>query len=241
MAKKKKIILVSTFLLVIALVALVYTTTPPQKSCAASSNPYYSRYSILNYLVPQKPEEKSIYKRHLEAGASYGWAPIETPSQLQELIRVRKLFEVTSGRGYTIGPNLTHSEHYLTKDAYRFLQELGEAYTHRAGDHTFTVTSLTRMVKKQKALTRINFNAVNESSHSYGCSFDISYVRFDGQRGRNRPQEKILEELLEEYQNKNRILFIKEKKIPCFHITVIRTYLWYEKRLFPSPSTRYSG
>lgn len=241
MAKKKKIILVSTFLLVIALVALVYTTTPPPKSCAASSNAYYSRYSILNYLVPQKPEEKSIYKRHLQAGASYGWPPIETSAQLQELIRVRKLLEVTPGRGYTIGPNLSHSEHYLTKDAYRFLQELGEAYTLRAGDHTFTVTSLTRMVKKQKALTRINFNAVNESSHSYGCSFDISYVRFDGQRGRNRPQEKILEELLEEYQNKNRILFIKEKKIPCFHITVIRTYLWYEKRPFPSPSTRYTG
>jgi len=53
--------------------------------------------------------------------------------------------------------------------------------------------------------------------------------------------QQILEELLEDYQNKNRILFIKEKKILSFHITVIRTYLWYEKRCLPLPSTRYTG
>ncbi|MDD2525761.1 MAG: DUF5715 family protein [Bacteroidales bacterium] len=240
MSKKKIIFPVSAFLLVIALVALVYILMPFtifSQTPSISSNPSeYYKYSILNYRIKKKSKECSLYKRHLNAGASYGWPPIKTEAELNELIHQRKLTEVTIGRGYRIGPNLTHSEHYLTWDAYRFLQELGEAYCERAGsDHTFTITSLTRMVSKQKRLTRINMNAANESSHSYGCSFDISYVRFDGVRARNRVQEKILEELLEEYQNKQRILFIKEKKIPCFHITVKRSKRWFENRNYPLP------
>ncbi|MDD4822474.1 MAG: DUF5715 family protein [Bacteroidales bacterium] len=246
MSKKKIIIPVSAFLLVIVLVALVYILTPylvpSPKPSTLSDTSEYSKYSILNYRFIQKNEENSLYKKHLNAGASYGWPPIQTEAQLKELIRLRKLVEVTIGRGFRIGPNLTHSELYLTRDAYRFLQELGKAYSDRVGaSHTFTVTSLTRMVKKQRSLTRINRNAVNESSHSYGCSFDISYVRFDGERGRKKREEKILEELLEEYQNNNRILFIKERKIPCFHITVMRTLLWYENRNYPLPDRDTQG
>ncbi len=234
MAKKKKIILFSLFLSVIVLISMLCIRTHPLRQRIVTPNANLSTYSILNRLIIPKTEEKSSYMKHLEAAASYGWSPIESTTQLQQLISERKLVEVTERKGFTLATNMSHSAYYLTDEANRFLQELGEVYALHAGiGNTFTVTSLTRMVKRQKALMRTNVNAVSESSHSYGCSFDISYVRFNGQRGRNRKQEKILEDILLDYQTKNRILFIKEKNIPCFHVTVNRTSLWYEKLRFP--------
>src|SRR5690606_41195357 len=68
---------------------------------------------------------------------------------------------------------------------------------------------------------RSNINAAsNESAHTFGASFDISYVRFNRKRGRNTRLERALEKVLKQYQKQGKIYFVKERKVSCFHIVV---------------------
>ncbi|MEP0711605.1 MAG: DUF5715 family protein, partial [Algoriphagus sp.] len=85
----------------------------------------------------------------------------------------------------------------------------------------FMLTSVTRTPEQQKSLRRRNKNATSgESSHSYGVSFDISYIRFNGKKNWNREKQKKLEKVLAEFQDAGKILFIKERKQSCYHVTV---------------------
>jgi hypothetical protein len=74
---------------------------------------------------------------------------------------------------------------------------------------------------QQKKLYRRNRNATaGNSSHSYGVSFDISYIRFNGKKAFNYKAQKQLEAVLNYFQEINKIYVIKERKQNCYHITV---------------------
>jgi hypothetical protein len=67
----------------------------------------------------------------------------------------------------------------------------------------------------------VNSNAsLGISSHNYGNSFDISYVRFNDVLKYNPKMEMALEKVLKYYEKAGRIYFIKEKQQSCYHITV---------------------
>ncbi|REG83359.1 DUF5715 family protein [Algoriphagus antarcticus] len=161
------------------------------------------------------------YDKHLYAGENNGFGLIEDESHFKKLIEEQKLELVNHGAGYEVMA-LTHSHPYITPYSKIVLEGLGQAFqTQTDKDSFFTITSVTRTPEQQTSLKRRNRNATSGiSSHSYGVSFDISYIRFNGKKGSNRAAQKKLEMILNEFQESDKIFFIKERKQSCYHITV---------------------
>lgn len=174
-------------------------------------------------VIPPIPEGiiTKEYDKHLFAGESNGFGLIESESHFEKLIAEQKLVLVNHGAGYEV-MKLTHSHPYITPYSKVVLEELGLAFqTQTNTDSFFTITSVTRTPEQQKNLRKRNRNATSgESSHSYGVSFDISYIRFNGKKGGNNAAQKELEKILNEFQKSDKILYIKEKRQSCYHITV---------------------
>ncbi|PZX61089.1 hypothetical protein LV84_00077 [Algoriphagus ratkowskyi] len=161
------------------------------------------------------------YDKHLFAGESNGIGLISSESHFESLIKENKLVLVSQGAGYDV-MKLTHSHPYITPYSKIVLEELGQAFQMLTDTESFfTITSVTRTPEQQQSLRKRNRNATSgESSHSYGVSFDISYIRFNGKKGGNRDAQKKLEMILDEYQKSDKILFIKERNQSCYHVTV---------------------
>jgi hypothetical protein len=76
-------------------------------------------------------------------------------------------------------------------------------------------------VEAQKNLTKTNSNATkNISSHSYGVSFDISYIRFNGNKGHNPQLKASLEKILVDLRNEKKNYLRNEKFQSCYHVSV---------------------
>ncbi len=161
------------------------------------------------------------YDYHLEAARATGIPPLRNQAHVTSLVSKKKLVLIFAGRGYTIA-KLTHSRPYLNPRSYKTLKEIGTAFYNRSSKKTFTVTSVTRTLYDQKRLARVNSNAVTSklSSHNYGCSFDISYIRFNRKKAPNAKLEKVLQDILTQMQRQGKIYFIKEYREKCFHVTV---------------------
>jgi len=88
------------------------------------------------------------------------------------------------------------------------------------------LTSVTRTDEDIAGLTKKNINAVENSSHRYGTTFDISWKRFDPvdpDTLQSLPPERlklVLAQVLFDLRNQNRCYVKHERKQACFHITV---------------------
>ncbi|SDC97589.1 hypothetical protein SAMN04488104_10112 [Algoriphagus faecimaris] len=164
---------------------------------------------------------KDSYSNHLSAAEETSNSPILDEEQLFQLVKDGALVEVNSGKGYEV-EKLTHSHPYLTSESKKVLEQIGQTFQALVGDEGFfTVTSGTRTIDQQKKLGRRNRNATKGiSTHSYGRSFDISYIRFNGVKSWDYKKQKQLEKVLSHFQKENKIFVIKERKQNCFHITV---------------------
>ncbi|EAZ80161.1 DUF5715 family protein [Algoriphagus machipongonensis] len=173
-------------------------------------------------VVPPIPKEVTKeYDKHLYAAEHNGFGLIENEEHFNKLIDEEKLVLIKEGTGYEV-MKLTHSHPYITPYSKEVLEEIGIAFqTIMESDSYFTLTSVTRTPEQQKSLRRRNSNATNgNSSHSYGASFDISYIRFNGRKSWSRKSQKKLEKVLEEFEKAGKIFFIKERKQRCYHVTV---------------------
>lgn len=173
-------------------------------------------------VIPPIPVEiTKEYDKHLYAAEHNGFGLIDDETHFRQLIEEEKLVLVDEGNGYEV-MKLTHSEPYITPYSKVILEELGSAFqTVTEKESFFTITSVTRTPEQQKSLRKRNRNATSGiSSHSYGVSFDISYVRFDGKKGSNWAAKKKLEAILKEFEKSEKIVFIKERKQSCYHVTV---------------------
>ncbi|MBB6325055.1 hypothetical protein FHS59_000670 [Algoriphagus iocasae] len=174
-------------------------------------------------VVPPIPEGliTKEYDKHLYAAEHNGFGLIESEDHFKKLIEDEKLVLVDKGKGYEI-MKLTHSHPYITPYSKVILEELGLAFQALTDDESFfTITSVTRTPEQQKSLRRRNKNATGgTSSRSYGVSFDISYIRLNGKKRFSRPLQKKIETILKEFEKSDKIVFIKERKQSCYHVTV---------------------
>lgn len=162
------------------------------------------------------------YNLHRQAAMNASLQLIHNEFELQACIENGTLSKVNNGNGYKIG-TLHYSKPYLTKEAYEVLQEIGQQFKDKTGRNYFVVSSLTRTVQTQKELCNNNVNASrNTSTHCYGCSFDISYSRFNGRRGYNSKLQAELESILKRLQKEGKIYVLAEKRTYCYHVTVIK-------------------
>ena len=140
---------------------------------------------------------------------------------LNNQINRGKLIEIENNKGYKIR-SLNNSSCHLTIDAYETLQEMGSRFHNllkstTEKDSYFELSSVLRTEKQQEEIRKKfpESATFNNSTHSYGVSFDIAYVKGSSCNKANRALNTVLNEMQEE----EKILICPEKG--CIHITVI--------------------
>jgi hypothetical protein len=200
------------FLFVI-FVSFIYTSHYSQ--VAKKTLPCYDLTEVL------KVEPTALYKPHLDASKSFGVKLLRDSKTVQKYINNGKFHKIKkSGKGYRV-QKLNYSRAWMVSKGKLMLERMGARFSKETKGHTFTVSSITRTLEDQCRLRKVNSNAsLGISSHNYGNSFDISYVRFNDVLKYNPKMEAALEKVLKYYYNAGRIYYIKEKQQSCYHITV---------------------
>lgn len=160
-----------------------------------------------------------INDTQLAAAKRLGIHPLKSRDDLSS-VRSR-LVELKETRYYLVDP-LTHSIPYLVPDAADFLTALGQLMQEYNGTHSrFIITSVLRTGSDVKSLSRSNANASQNSCHSYGTTFDITYNRFDRKGITNDIRLKAdLARALYDLRKAGHCYVKYEYKQACFHITV---------------------
>lgn len=140
----------------------------------------------------------------------------------------RPLVKIENNPDFAV-EELTHSYPFLVPEAASLLHEIGanfckELEARGGGKYKIIVTSALRTPDTVKRLKRVNRNAVEQSTHQYGTTFDITYNRFSTSDGRETVASEdfklLLAEVIEQLRSQGRCLIKYEIKSPCFHITV---------------------
>lgn len=164
---------------------------------------------------------------HLGAASALGISPVTSDS---DILSLRKpLVRIRNCREYYID-ELTHSYPYLVPEAARLLSDIGAAFNDSlqlrgGGNYRIKVTSVLRTPVTVSKLRRVNRNATEESPHSFGTTFDISYSKFICDSVGAVPArtfedlKNLLAEVLKDMQTAGRCYVKFEYKQSCFHIT----------------------
>ena len=124
--------------------------------------------------------------------------------------------------------SLTHSLPFLQPEALQLLHDIGRSFSDSIEKRTghryrIVVTSLLRTSGSIAKLRRRNRNAVENSSHQYGRTFDISYANYmpdDSTFVINQECMKhLLGGVLNDLRNQQRCLVKYERRQGCFHIS----------------------
>ena len=94
----------------------------------------------------------------------------------------RPLRHITTCDLYKVD-SLTHSLPFLVPEAARLLEDIGRNFidslaSRGADGYRIKVTSLLRTASSVRRLRRVNVNASDSSTHKFGTTFDLSYVKF---------------------------------------------------------------
>jgi hypothetical protein len=151
-------------------------------------------------------------------------APARNYAVLKKYVATNKLVRLSSGEGYIVS-KMTHSYPYVTSKAHQFIEELGVTYKAECEKRgvaykAFIITSATRTKETVARLTKVNPNAVKESTHLYGTTIDISWVRFGTEQKHSQKNLDVLIDVLMDMRDKEACFVKFERMQACFHITV---------------------
>lgn len=164
---------------------------------------------------------------HLAHARRAGIKPIEQTEDAWNA--TRGLVKIRSCSLFYIQP-LTHSYPYLTRDAADLLNEICARFrdslrSRGGGSYRPKVTSVLRTQASVGRLRRVNRNALSESAHCYGTTFDISHSKFicDDSTATGRTFEdlkNLLAEVVADLRAQGRCVVKYERRQACLHITV---------------------
>ena len=184
--------------------------------------PEPSRYypSIRNL----KAQFNDLNPLHLEAGRSLGLAE---PPESREDINTWRLREIKDCRYYVVD-RLDYSVPYLTRGGARLLDEIGKNFRDSLEAKgmipvRFKLSSVLRTKDDVRRLRRSgNVNASENSSHCYGCTFDIAWASYDLPKRYNATWDQyrgVMAEVLRDLRAEGKCYVKFEAKESCFHIT----------------------
>lgn len=174
-------------------------------------------------------EFNDLHTLHMAAAIQNGIEPMETRADTakykQKLMRLPDELELY--KTY----QLTHSAPFLVESATQLLMDIcanfrDSLYQKQLPIYKLYVTSVTRTKEDVRKLTRRNYNALENSAHCYGTTFDISWKRFenlDRDTIHGVPPERlklVLAQVLFDLKHQERCYIKHERKQACFHITV---------------------
>lgn len=198
---------------------------------------------------------KNLYPEHIKIAKENYIIIIKNQEELKREIENGNFISLDNPkiREYYFFYNVPKENRYLHKNFYKILEEIGKRFQKKMNyiknpkiKIKLAISSLIRTEEYQKNLKSKNFNAIDNSTHSYGISVDIFYdefyVSFDElcdnfkiEKCRDfinhygyvlggnlrRQFQSILAETLIELQKENRLYVILEKNQRVFHITPI--------------------
>ena len=158
-------------------------------------------------------------QEHKKAYYNEGIEPQVYNVDLRKLYRNKRLKKLESNDLFYVR-NLKYSEPYILPKAYNFIYKICEEYNDSCLNNDIdyipiVITSVTRTKESVEKLKKINQNAIQESAHLRGKTFDISYKKF----GNYNKQLKLFTGILLN-NNKNSLCFVKYERNGCLHITV---------------------
>lgn len=140
----------------------------------------------------------------------------------------RPIIHIKSNDYYNVD-TLSHSLPFLVPEAAVLLHDIGrnfiDSLSKRGADgYKIKVTSLLRTPSTVKSLRKININATDSSTHQFGTTFDISYVKFFSSHPSIEIEQgdlkNLLAEVLFDLRADKRCYVKYERKTGCFHVTV---------------------
>lgn len=148
----------------------------------------------------------------LTAADRMGVAPQDDESNVAKLVKEGKLVKLSSCEYYISEATMP----YLTPEAADLLAEIGRRFRKEMGSsfRRPTVTSMFRTNEYVKELQKRNSNAVKNSCHLRGTTFDITYGRM------NTAETKAMAQILADLRKAGYCYVVYEVRQPCFHITV---------------------
>lgn len=166
------------------------------------------------------------------AAKRYGVSPVANRAEAEQ--RKSELLYVGANPYYEIDPRMNRSIPYLVPRASRLLEHISRRFLDSLAVkqiplHKIIVTSVLRTEEDVARLTRYNHNALDQSCHRYGTTFDISYNRFhtvcppseeERRAVRNDSLKFVLSEVLRDIREDGLCYIKYEVKQGCFHITV---------------------
>lgn len=166
--------------------------------------------------------------KHLDAASRIGLHP--APQNRAAAAKMKsKLREIRSNENYIVD-SLTHSIPYLVPKAAARLDSIGEEFAdilqrNNLPHYRFHVSSVLRTQDDIRRLQRSNGNAIANSAHNYGTTFDIAYYRYDKSTRTHDYMsidnlKLVLAQVLLNQQRAGHLYVKYEHKQCCFHITV---------------------
>jgi len=148
-----------------------------------------------------------------------GIKPQSSFTELDKLKQKGILVELKSNDKYIIRKSVA-SKPYVTISTKKFIEQLAVNYkkkcvSQKTTYHPFTITSMTRSKESVKELRKHNKNAIRNSVHLKGKTFDVSYRAFHG----NPIALKAFINTLKDLKAQNKC-FVKHENNGCLHITV---------------------
>ena len=173
---------------------------------------------------------KDVNDTQIVAAQQFGIVPLSTRAGVDSI--ASQLIKIESSRAFRVD-SLTHSVPYLTPSASDLLNTIATRFQAKLqaqglAQYQFIVTSMLRTSDDVRRLRRVNRNAVRNSCHMYGTTFDIAYNCFEkidsvpdfqGADATHRVLLNTLGETLKELRDDGRCYVKFERGQPCYHIT----------------------
>lgn len=211
--KKRKIVL-SIILALTGCLALVFGVMNHLYVYCEGNNQYVSLFN--DSQSKQLPSAKN---------GAFNGAPLKNRSSLRA-VPTQQIIKVHSCRYYKV-TRLTHSMSFLTPKAKEELDAIAVDFHNKVKQNglpncRLLITSLLRTQEDIENLKESNTNAVTNSAHLYGTTFDISWSAYQtiSRKPFGPDYIKLLSETLKEHRNKQKVYVKYETRQKCFHITV---------------------
>lgn len=237
--KEKYKIRLYSILIILGLLTCFFT-------CSLSETESRTYPLIEEIALPEEPQEEvkhytpfdgnydktfnDLHKLHTEEATKLGFATMATH---QDTARLKGNIVYLKPGEYEnfIIDSLPHSIPIMIPQVARLIEEIGTSFRDSLKaigfvDCKMVVTSITRTEADIKKLRRQNGNAIHESTHRHGTSFDISWLQFHvvDTLDTRTPYQSVLKKNLGKVLNRmsqEQKCYIKyETQQMCFHITI---------------------
>ena len=172
--------------------------------------------------------------QHISTAVKFGITPVATHKAVMWKAKHHQLVAITESPFFVV-EKLDYSLPYLVPKAKDLLTTISVNFLDSLQSKGYkpylpSVTSVLRTTLDVRKLTRRNRNATENSCHSYGTTFDITYSRYMPLTGIPTPVDSaewkrgelklVLAEVLFDLRNQGKCFVKHEHRQPCFHITV---------------------